>query len=249
MSRIVKADKISLDPARRYEIDSKPYIKAARSEKADVVLEPHYNTIISGLHVNTSKTEAEKIINDAIIEAESIKAQAEETRQLVQKEAWNKGFESGYQDGLEQGIKNAERQYQDMYHEVQELKEQVLKEKQELMASVEKDAVRLSLHIAERIIHKEVELDSGIIVDIIKSVIKHYQIKSDISIKLSTYDVEAIRHIKDTFTETALTADVNCDDSLNRGDCIIDLGHSVIDAGTDTQLAKLGDAFGELDSI
>jgi len=164
----------------------------------------------------------------------------EEKIQLEKEQAYRSGFEDG---------KEIMREEQEMVIQLfLNLIEELKKQREEYLKSVEKDMVRLSLEIASKVIQQKIERDEKIILKNLKHALKHLLDKGRIIIRLNPADLEIVsKHSKEIKSAEGLKELILEEDSkVTRGGCLIhsELGH--IDAQIETQLEMIGKALLEI---
>ena len=164
----------------------------------------------------------------------------EEKIQLEKEQAYRSGFEDG---------KEIMREEQEMVIQLfLNLIEELKKQREEYLKSVEKDMVRLSLEIASKVIQQKIEQDEKVILKNLKHALKHLLDKGRIIIRLNPADLEIVsKHSKEIKSAEGLKELILEEDSkVTRGGCLIysELGH--IDAQIETQLEMIGKALLEI---
>ena len=164
----------------------------------------------------------------------------EEKIQLEKEQAYRSGFE----DGKEIMREEEEMVIQLFLSLIEELK----KQREEYLKSVEKEMVGLSLEIASKVIQQKIEQDEKVILKNLKHALKHLLDKGRIIIKLNPADLEIVsKHSKEIKSAEGLKELILEEDSkVTRGGCLIhsELGH--IDAQIETQLEMIGKALLEI---
>jgi len=164
----------------------------------------------------------------------------EEKIQLEKEQAYRSGFEDG---------KEIMREEQEMVIQLfLSLIEELKKQREEYLKSVEKEMVRLSLEIASKVIQQKIEQDEKVILKNLKHALKHLLDKGRIIIRLNPADLEIVsKHSKEIKSAEGLKELILEEDSkITRGGCLIhsELGH--IDAQIETQLEMIGKALLEI---
>ena len=164
----------------------------------------------------------------------------EEKIQLEKEQAYRSGFE----DGKEMIKEEEEKVVQLFLNLIEELK----KQREEYLKSVEKEMLGLSLEIASKVIQQKIERDEKIILKNLKHALKHLLDKGRIIIRLNPADLEIVsKHSKEIKSAEGLKELILEEDSkIARGGCLIhsELGH--IDAQIETQLEMIGKALLEI---
>lgn len=164
----------------------------------------------------------------------------EEKIQLEKEQAYRSGFE----DGKEIMMEEQEKVVQLFLDLIEELK----KQREEYLKSVEKDMVGLSLEIASKVIQQKTKQDEKVILKNLKHALKHLLDKGRIIIRLNPADLEIVsKHSKEIKSAEGLKELILEEDSkVSRGGCLIysELGH--IDAQIETQLEMISKALLEV---
>ena len=164
----------------------------------------------------------------------------EEKIQLEKEQAYRSGFE----DGKEIMREEEEMVVQLFLNLIEELK----KQREDYLKSVEKEMVGLSLEIASKVIQQKIEQDEKVISKNLKHALKHLLDKGRIIIRLNPADLEIVsKHSKEIKSAEGLKELILEEDSeVTRGGCLIhsELGH--IDAQIETQLEMIGKALLEI---
>lgn len=169
-------------------------------------------------------------------EIESMQKQAYE-------EAFAQGKIQGFQQGLEEGLKKG---YEDSAHLVQSqvailvsLMEALNQPFQLLDQEVEKELVKLAIAIAAQIIRREIKLDPGQIVAVIREALKVLPLAAQkISLKLNPDDADLVRSVlmpDDASPSWGLIEDP----LITRGGCKVDTEVSHVDATVEHRLAAV----------
>lgn len=164
----------------------------------------------------------------------------EEKIQLEKEQAYRSGFE----DGKEIMMEEQEKVVQLFLSLIEELN----KQREEYLKSVEKEMVGLSLEIASKVIQQKIKQDEKVILKNLKHSLKHLLDKGRIIIRLNPADLEIVsKHSKEIKSAEGLKELILEEDSkVSRGGCLIysELGH--IDARIETQLELIGKALIEV---
>jgi len=171
-------------------------------------------------------------------EAEDILKQAQEKADLLEREAYEKGFAQGEKDGIELGekkvlkvIENIENFFIEMSH----LKKEILKQ-------YEKGILDLIFAIAEKIVHRKIESDERIVKDIVLKAFELASEKSKIMLRVNPEDFDYIERLKPEFFskfKDLKSIIVTSDPSITRGGCFLETPYGDLDATVETQLEKI----------
>jgi len=170
---------------------------------------------------------AKDIIENAKQKAEEIISTAQEKASSIEEEAKKKGFDEGLSQ-LNETILNFKQKYK------------------EILQQSERDLLKLSLKIAERIIGKAVEMDQSLILNIVKNSIQTLKYQKEIKIRVNPEDEDFLKKNKqDLYNILGESKEVEIigDSLIEKGGCIIDTEIGSVDARLETQLKVMEKLF------
>jgi len=156
------------------------------------------------------------------------------------------GTELGYKDGYEQGVKKAEEENEATLKELTDMLETVETLKTEILQKFEDDIKKLAFAIAEKVIKKELSIDTQAMQSIIQNAVDSYTNQSYLKIFVSKNTksilVNADNSIIQALREISENVKIEVSPNMTDSDCKIDMPDRVIDAGVDTQMTKIEQA-------
>ncbi|HOF04137.1 MAG TPA: FliH/SctL family protein [Syntrophales bacterium] len=165
---------------------------------------------------------------------------AEEMRQ---KEA--RAYEQGVLAGRTQ---NEDRYSLEMKKRVDNL-DKVIRElallKQRLLQEAEEEMVRLSLHVAEKIIHHEIATNREVILHVLKEAMKSVLDRDNITIRLHPDDYQQIMEIRSEFLanfDGLKNVIFQQDEGIKKGGAVIETPHGEVDARIEQQFREVKQA-------
>ncbi len=169
-------------------------------------------------------------------EIESMQKQAYE-------EAFAQGNAQGFQKGLEEGLKKG---YEDSVHLVQSQVAtlvslmEVLSQPFELLdQEVENELVKLAIAIAAQIIRREIKLDPGQIVAVVREALNVLPLAAQkITLKLNPEDADLVRSVL-VLDDASPSWGLIEDPLITRGGCKVDTEVSHVDATLEHRLAAV----------
>ncbi len=169
-------------------------------------------------------------------EIESMQKQAYE-------EAFAQGNTQGFQKGLEEGLKKG---YEDSLHLVQgqvatlvSLMEALSQPFELLDQEVENELVKLAIAIAAQIIRREIKLDPGQIVAVIREALNVLPLAAQkITLKLNPEDADLVRSVL-VLDDTSPSWGLIEDPLITRGGCKVDTEVSHVDATLEHRLTAV----------
>jgi len=195
-----------------------------------------------------AEQQAEALIQHAQLEAQSLVqsalAEAKQQAEELLEEARREGLEQGFQEGFQKGLAEAEQRNQHLASRLVSLLDATEREQQRLLSEAETDLVDLALTIARQIIATELTIRPQIITEIVARAIEEARSSGHHTIRLHPEDAEIIRQY---LPEAAIEAggnrwEIRAEESLSRGDCVVDTAFGQVDARIETQLAELKQA-------
>jgi len=183
--------------------------------------------------------------------AHSMLEQTEEKAEQLKEQASEQGYEAGYKAGLaagrEEGRREAGERLAELLQVAERLVDETRAEKERLLAESEEEIVRLSLGIAEKIVKREVQTDSGVVRENFRRALAKINYRRGISVRIPPgtkedlqvlmYEMEGLKPEGVTFEE---------DPSLTPGGCVVEnhMGH--VDARVESQLESIEKAFADI---
>jgi flagellar assembly protein FliH len=203
---------------------------------------------------------AEEQVRAAMDEAAAIRQQAQAEIELW----WNEQRqhdaelqtqlkEEGYQKGFEEGAAQAElelrNQYNEMLQESSTILEQSYLLKQQIIQEAEPFLIEMSCSIAEKIVSRQLTVESEWVTDLIKTVLARRREKGIITLCISP---SQFPYIQDAREELLLHIDSQAelqiipDPSVHDHGCVVRSTFGSIDARIDTQLKEIKNALQHL---
>jgi len=153
----------------------------------------------------------------------------------IQKQA----YEEAYTRGFREGIANGQTQIREQVQHFIGLANMLEKPLKDAGDSVENELLTLCLAIARQIIRREISLDSGHIVAVIREAISVLPVSSQkMRVHLNPGDAGVVRTVLSDSSEEFSWKIVE-DPMLSKGDCRIATEYSQVDATLDKRLAAI----------
>jgi flagellar assembly protein FliH len=265
LSNVIKYTQyVALDDSKIVEITNKPLFHvnsldtSELSEEQMEELSEFYQ--IKDQILNDAETFAEEQVRVAMEEASFIREQAkdeieqwwndqrqndDELRNQVKEE----GFQQGYQDGLKQAEEELQHQYGEMLQEASQILEQAYLLKQQIIQEAEPFLIEMSCAISEKIIARQLTVESSWVVEMIQTVLARRKEKGIITLCIAP---SHFSYIQDAREELLLHIDSQAelqiipDPSVHDHGCVIRSSFGSIDARIDTQLNEIKNALQQL---
>lgn len=154
----------------------------------------------------------------------------------IEREAYQKAFEAGQQSGLQMAEKKTEiivKRFAASLEEVAGIREK-------LIQAAERDLVELSIEIAKKLVHREIQIDEKIITTLVRVALERLAVKSGgIKVTVSPLDEKLLREELQALTGDEGSVEIKTDESLRRGDCLVESEYGSIDARISEQFKEV----------
>ncbi len=198
------------------------------------------------------------VVAAANAEAESILSMAKAKRKQLlataEKDGYDKGhhdgYEQGYIDGVVNGVEDARRDHSEVLKQLEDVWTAQLNDfesKRDLMLNQARtQVVELAAMLAQRVVHRVVELDPTIVVKQMEAVLSTITEPTRLVIAVNPDDIQVMQHSMNQLLERFATcehAQVVSDPSLPKGSVVASTTTGgIIDASINTQLERVLDA-------
>lgn len=197
--------------------------------------------------------------SEVVEESEATQMLTVEQIEAMQKQAYDEAFEQGrqqgYQQGLKQGYEKGHQQgletgrkegYEESQHllkkqvsELNSLLEALAEPFKKLDEQVEAELIKLVIAIAKHIIRREIKLDPGQIVAVIREAINVLPLATQkITLNLHPEDAELVRSIL-KLDENPPPWILKDNPLISRGGCIVETDASTVDASLEKRLSAV----------
>jgi flagellar assembly protein FliH len=111
-------------------------------------------------------------------------------------------------------------------------------ERHKLIESAEPELVRLAVGLAERILHQQIALDRGVVVEMAKVAIARLVDRESVTVRVNPADLERMRQHRDEFLNSSDIKHLRIieDQRVDRGGVLVETDGGTIDARISTQL-------------
>jgi type III secretion protein L len=172
-------------------------------------------------------------IVEARVEARRILAQAENDAAEIRQQAESMAREAR-ETAHREGSESALCEWHTLLLEAREQREQAL-------AGIERDVLRLSVKIAEKILGRELDRDKTAIVDIVATALRQARRNEMITLRVNPGDLPVVEQHRQRFEHAGRNQflDIVPDPAVSAGGCVIESESGAIDAQLETQLRVL----------
>lgn len=198
--------------------------------------------------------QAERIREQARAQAERIVQDAERRARELTENAEAKGREQGHAAGYAQGVEEgraqghaeALEQHKDQLAKLEaswtEAAEAWSQHRQQLEREAHRGVIELAVKLAEKLVHRLVEVDQTVIADQLAAALEHVLRPLDVSVQIHPDDrpllEQALPDILNRFPHLE-HIDLIDDEAVGRGGCVLSFGQGQVDATIDTQLDRI----------
>jgi flagellar assembly protein FliH len=178
------------------------------------------------------KLKVEQAIDDKVIEK----------LKDIQEKAYKEAYELGLEEGKKLAYDNNQEAIKFHLSEMITLFESLKTMKQDILNKNEGVFVDLIYHIAEKVVMEHVQKSETTTKEVIKQIIDSLDVKEDISVRLNEVDFKIMQNL---MGENSQEAEVfkklkfYTDPEIQKGGCMFETNHGLVDATLEERLAKL----------
>lgn len=191
-----------------------------------------------------ARQEVDLLLKEAGFEADRLLEQA---RLNAEKEASDL-MEEAWQRGYAEGMEAARAQNEAILAEAEQIRQSAAQEHESILQGLEAEMVELVLGIAHKAVAGELLTNRDVILQLIEDALPNCSNKNGAVLKVCPTDCDYLNDNKEklfTITEGADGLEIKKDSTLRAGDCIIETLLGNVDAGVNTRLDKIEEAFRE----
>jgi flagellar biosynthesis/type III secretory pathway protein FliH len=184
--------------------------------------------------IDTAEARSKALLEDAFARASALLAAAGERGDALVDSVKTKA----HNDGRAEGTAAADREMSDMMATMRNLVDMARVERHKLMESAEPELVRLAVGIAERVLHQQIALDRGVVVEMAKVAIARLVEKESITVRVNPGDLERMKEHRDELLDSGEIKNFRVveDQRVDRGGVLVETDGGTIDARISTQL-------------
>ncbi len=159
----------------------------------------------------------------------------EEGIQQGQAEGFKQGFDEGSRKGYDENVHLLRKQTAEFVSLLETLSEPFKK----LDDQVEKELVELAIGIASQLVRREIKVDQGQIVAVVKEAVKSLPLAAQkITLKMHPEDADLVRSAL-MLDDMSPPWSIDEDPLISRGGCTVETGMSHVDATVENRLAAI----------
>lgn len=160
----------------------------------------------------------------------------------VEQDAYQKAYNLGMEEGKEEGLKLAEDRIHSKLEELDTIINSLQGLREEMYKLNEVGIVELAFKLGSRIALRDIKQDPAYIFDCVREVADGMQMDTEVNLRVSLDDFDFIEEFKnrdlrnkELFSKIKLYKEEN----LQKGECIFDSNHGVVNATLENRVEKL----------
>ncbi len=192
--------------------------------------------------VREASDQAESILNDAKEQIDSWWQERRLQDEHLVEAVKSEGYDTGYREGSERAMADLQEQITQMMEEAQTVLKQAYLMKEQIIQEAEPFLVDLSCAIAEKVIDKQLTLESGYVVDLIKNNLLRKREQGIITLCVAPKHfafVQAAREELGAAIDSQAELQILPDSTVQDRGCVIRSSFGSVDARIDTQLTEI----------
>lgn len=184
--------------------------------------------------IDTAEERARALLQDAFERASQLLSEAGERGDALVEKVQADARTSGFAEGSAA----ADREMGDMMATMRNLVDMARVERHKLMESAEPELVRLAVGIAERVLHQQIALDRGVVVEMAKVAIGRLVEKESVTVRVNPGDLERMKEHRDELLNNGEIKNFRVveDQRVDRGGVVVETDGGTIDARISTQV-------------
>jgi flagellar biosynthesis/type III secretory pathway protein FliH len=251
MGRVVKNARVN---TQRYQV-SVPHVERAEEGDEDQSFPAHYAEPESMMELPSPQSppidvdaigkQARELIDNAEQYAKALLQNAFERASQLLAEAGHRGDElvetvsaEARTAGRAEASAKVDSEMAEMMATMRNLVDMARVERHKLMESAEPELVRLAVGIAERVLHQQIALDRGVVVEMAKVAIGRLVEKESVTVRVNPGDLERMREHRDELLSNGEIKNFRVveDQRVDRGGVVVETDGGTIDARISTQV-------------
>lgn len=152
---------------------------------------------------------------------------------------------AGFREGEQAGARAAAAEFNAVMARMARAIEELAGLRRRFRSEAEKDIIKLTLAIAKRVLHREISIDAGALLGLVRVALEQIDVRELHRVRLHPVDAPAIeRQLASAGVPDRVQ--VIADPALERGAAIFETSRGNLDASVATQLAEIERGFGDL---
>jgi flagellar assembly protein FliH len=195
------------------------------------------------------ETRARAIVQEAQVEAVRIREEAEREAKerraslaVEVEQALRDAREQGYSEGLAQAREEVTGEAREALGRIRRMAEVLFEERERAWREQERHIVDLAVHVAEKVVRRQVELDPEVVLRMAREAISRVTEKEHLVLRIHPEDLAVIEayagDLRERFRNLG-QLQVEEDRHLSRGGCVVESRGGYIDATVEGQLHQV----------
>lgn len=188
--------------------------------------------------IDVAKKKKTEIVKSTEEEISSLRATWEEEKQVIENEAYQKGYKNGFTKGEEDGY----RSYQEKLAKANEIMETARNTHDRLVMTSEETIVELGIKSAEKILNKKLQEEPSTFLSLVQRVMGEVKELPEISLYINPDQYELVHsqaeELERLLAKPAKLA-IYINEDLDPFSCTIESPFGKLDGGLDSQLTEL----------
>ena len=186
--------------------------------------------------LQTATADAEAILAEAHQRLRTIVESAQSGAAGITETARTEGWTGGHAEGIDA----AEKEMEEMLATMRGLIDMARVERHKIVEGAESEIVKLAMGIAERILHKAVEVDREAVVAITKAAISDLVNRESITVRVNPIDLERMKQHRDSMLTLGETKHMRVieDQRVDPGGVVVETEAGTHDAKISTQIEE-----------
>jgi flagellar biosynthesis/type III secretory pathway protein FliH len=235
------------DPVRASGVPTDDYGFATFSPDDDTYGTASYAPAPPVVDVEAITRQAQAVIDEATGNAEALLNDAHERARVMISDAATRADSiaedaraKAHDEGRVAGTQAADRDMSEMLASMRNLVDMARIERHKIIESAEPELVRLALGIAERVVHSQIALDRGVVVEMAKAAIERLVDRESITVRVNPADIERMREHREDMLAMGDVKNVRIieDQRVDRGGVMVETDAGSVDAKISTQIAE-----------
>lgn len=176
--------------------------------------------------VNKAKIEAQQLLDNA----DRILKEAEQKAEIVTTNAYNEAYQKGIDET------------QDYINQSNAMLQSITDERKNVINNLKPEIIELIINLFEKVVGYKLSNDDEFMVKLLQNTLEQFGNKNAIVVKVSNEDFETIDGKKADILSKLRNIDgftLLCQESLQKGDCIVETSSGEIDSSISTQLEHI----------
>lgn len=182
--------------------------------------------------------EAVIVLEQARQEAERCLDEAQQQAEAIRQEAYNAGFEQGTQMAQQK----VETRFASLFTSLQQACEDLVVVRTQTLRQAEDDIITLAFRVAEKILGAESCLNPAVLTAVLPRALEHLIAPGQVTVRIHPADLERAQALQQDGLSPCgpgSTIQLQADEGVGRGGCVIESVFGTIDARLEAQLAEV----------